>query len=218
MSKPTDTLTGLISEAELNTEMETLIAKGEEFALVIMDIDKLLVLNRDYGFEAGDDVFRLIAKHIKNIFPEPCLAFRGSRDHFEIIMPSSGKEEAFLKAEQLRKLVHEEKLGYKSQDGTPLTQSISAGVASYPEDGNRPADIFRRADSAMVRAKKGGRNLVMLAREEKLIPKTSHYTQAQLEKLSLISEKTNVGEAALLREALDDLTKKYDIDEVRANG
>jgi LysM repeat protein len=65
----------------------------------------------------------------------------------------------------------------------------------------------------MVRAKKNGRNQVCLAREEKLMPKTSHYTQAQLEKLSLIAEKEGVGEAVLLREALDDLLKKYDVDD-----
>jgi predicted signal transduction protein with EAL and GGDEF domain len=87
------------------------------------------------------------------------------------------------------------------------------GISAFPEDGSRPADIARRADSALVRAKKSGRNQVCLAREEKLIPKTSHYTQAQLESLTTISDRINVGEAALLREALDDLLKKYDVDE-----
>jgi len=142
------------------------------------------------------------------------MAFRDSRDEFVILVPDGGKEDAFLKAERLRGLVCDEKLGYVSADGEPITQSISAGVSSFPDDGVRPADICRRAESAMVRAKKNGRNLVCLAREEKLTPKTSHYTQAQLEKLTLISDKLNVGEAALLREALDDLLKKYDINEL----
>jgi hypothetical protein len=43
-----------------------------------------------------------------------------------------------------------------------------------------------------------------------LIPKTSHCTSAQLEKLSLIAEKEKIGEAVLLREVLDDLLRKYD--------
>ena len=213
MDRPIDTLTGLTSGVELNSEMEALIAKGGEFALVKTDIDWLSTLNRDYGHEAGDEVFKLIAKHLGKIFPKPCIAFRDTRDEFDILMPGSGKEEAFLKAEQLRKLVNEEKLNYTSTEGKPMGQSISVGVSSYPDDGNRPADILRRADSALLRAKKNGRNLVCLAREEKLTPKTSHYTQAQLEKLSLISKKEDVGEAVLLREALDDLLKKYDVDE-----
>lgn len=211
MERPIDTLTGLLSGVELNSEMEALIVKGGEFSLIELDIDELLVLNRDYGHDAGDSVFRLIAKHINEVFTEPCMAFRDTRDQFDILLPGFGKEEAFLKAERLRKLICEEKLDYISADGKPMKQSVSVGVASYPDDGSRPADIYRRADSAMMRAKKSGRNIVCLAREEKLIPKTSHYTQAQLEKLTLISEKIEVGEAALLREALDDLIRKYDV-------
>ena len=212
MDRPIDTLTGLLSGVELNSEMEALIAKSDEFALILMDIDELLAINRDYGNEAGDAVFRLIAKYIRELFPEPCIGFRGKRDEFDILMPGCGKEEAFLKAEQLRKLVCGEKLDYCSADNTPMRQSVSLGVSSYPEDGSRAADILRRADGAIARAKKNGRNLVCLAREEKLTPKTSHYTQTQLEKLSLISEKEGVGEAVLLREALDDLLRKYDVD------
>jgi diguanylate cyclase (GGDEF)-like protein len=218
MERSIDKLTGLFAGIELNSEMETLIAKGDDFALVALDIDNLLVLNRDYGREAGDEIFRLISKHIRNIFPESCLGFRGTGDAFEILMPNSGKELAFLKAEELRKIICETNLEYVSADGKPIRQTISIGVSSYPEDGSRPADIIRRADSALVRAKKNGRNIVCLAREEKLMPKTSHYTQAQLEKLAFISETINVSEAALLREALDVLIKKYDIDEILKEG
>jgi len=213
MDRPIDKLTGLISTVELTTEIEVLIAKGKEFSLIMLDIDNLFAINQDFGHDAGDAIFLLITKHIKNVFPEPCEAFRGTRDHFDVLIPDSGKEEAFLKAEQLRKLVNEEKLKYKSDDGKELKQSISIGVASCPDDGSRPPDIMRRAESAMIRAKKNGRNQVCLAKEEKLIPKTSHYTQAQLERLSLTAEKQDVGEAALLREALDDLLRKYDVDE-----
>ena len=211
MEKSKDLLTGLTSGAELHTEMNALIAGGSEFSLITLDIDELSIINRDYGFEAGDEIFRLIAKKIKEVFPEPRRAFRDTRDQFDILLPGSPKEEAFLKAEELRKLVCGEQLNFTSSNGTALKQAISIGVSSFPEDGSRPADIVRRAHSAMVRAKKT-RNVVCLARDEKLIPKTSHYTQAQLEGLSVLSENLGVGEAGLLREALDDLLKKYDTD------
>ena len=218
MDRPIDTLTGLISGVELYSEMDGQIVKGGEFALIVLDIDQLLEINRDFGHGAGDDVFRLIAKCIGEVFPAPCIAFRNTRDEFDIIMPGSVKEEAFLRAERLRKNICDAKLDYTSAGGVALKQSVSVGVASYPDDGSRPADIYRRADSALARAKKSGKNLVCLAKEEKLQPKTSHYTQAQLEKLTFISEKINIGEAALLREALDDLLKKYDADEILKSG
>jgi len=215
MDKPIDKLTGMISGVELNADMEALINEGKEFAVVSIDIDNLMAINKDFGHDAGDAVFRSIAGHIRDIFEAPCTAYRDRRDEFNVLMPGCAKEDAFLKAEELRGRVRADKLGFIAGDGRPLTQSISAGVSSCPEDGSRPADILRRADGAMLRAKKNGRNLVCLAREEKLIPKTSHYTQAQLEKLTVISEKAAVGEAALLREALDDLIKKYDVDHIR---
>lgn len=212
MGRPIDTLTGLISGVELNSEMEALIAKGDDFVLILLDIDGLLVLNRDYGHEAGDEVFRLIAKHLSDIFPLPYLAFRDTRDQFDVLLPKCSKEEAFLCAEQARKLINEEKLNFLSTDKIEMTQSVSLGISSYPDDGDRAADILRRADSALLRAKKSGRNRVCLAKDEKLTPKTSHYTSAQLEKLSLVAKKEDVGESVLLREALDDLLRKYDTD------
>ena len=55
------------------------------------------------------------------------------------------------------------------------------------------------------------RNKVTMAREEKMIPKTSHYTQEQLQRLGKLSKLEGIGEAILLREALDMLLKKYDV-------
>ena len=62
----------------------------------------------------------------------------------------------------------------------------------------------------MYRAKNTGRNKACLAREEKMVTKTSHYTQEQLELLSKLVKAEGVGEAVILREALDDMLKKYD--------
>ena len=70
---------------------------------------------------------------------------------------------------------------------------------------------MRKAESALFRVKQNGRNKVLLAREEKMIPKTSHYTADQLQALTKLSKREGIGEAILLREALDMLLKKYDI-------
>ena len=64
----------------------------------------------------------------------------------------------------------------------------------------------------MYRAKNTGRNKVCLAREEKMVTKTSHCTQEQLERSSKLAEAEGGGGggALILREALDDVLKKYD--------
>ena len=217
-----DKLTGLKSGTLFYPDMETLISKEEEFALLEMDIDNFMLVNNDHGHEVGDAVLRFIAMQIGKIFPEPAFTYRTGGDHFSVLIPGCSKEEAFLNAEQLRKKIFEDeiilapddlnpKIPFAAQGAASITKSVCIGVASYPEDGGRPADISRKADSALMNAKKNGRNRVALAREEKLTPKTSHYTQNQLEKLSATSERLAVGESALLREALDDLLKKYDV-------
>ena len=210
MEEIVDSLTGLASGTELNTEMGLLIEKGDEFAYAVVDIDEFFNINRDFGHDTGDIVIKCVAKHLISVFPAPCKVFRDSGDEYSILLPGHSKEQAFLKTEQARLRINQEKLNYKSAQNKPLVQSVSIGISSFPDDGSRPADITRRADSAMVRAKKNGRNQVCLAKEEKLIPKTSHYTSAQLEKLSIIANKEKTGEAVLLREALDDLLHKYD--------
>ena len=100
-------------------------------------------------------------------------------------------------------------LDVKLPDGTAMT--ISIGIATAFENASRYQELVRMADSAMFRAKYNGRNKVALAKEEKMVPKTSHYTQDQLKRLNLLSKREGIGEAILLREAMDMLLKKYDV-------
>jgi len=69
--------------------------------------------------------------------------------------------------------------------------------------------VFRKASEALYRAKTGGRNRVCLAREERMVTKTSYYTQGQLAGLSRLAKREGLNEAVMLREALDDLLRKY---------
>ena len=92
-----------------------------------------------------------------------------------------------------------------------VRQTITIGLATAFEDASRTPELIRKADSALFRAKVGGGNRVALAKEEKMVPKTSHYTQDQLQRLSRAAKQEGIGEAILLREALDMLLKKYDV-------
>jgi len=83
------------------------------------------------------------------------------------------------------------------------------GIASCPVDGNAADELLRKADQALYRAKLAGSNQVLLAQDERMVPKTTHYTETQLERLSNLAEEMEVKEARLLREALDDIIKKY---------
>ena len=87
--------------------------------------------------------------------------------------------------------------------------TISGGIAAFPIDAQDENELLRKADQALYKAKGSGRNKIVLAYEEKMSPKTSHYTLTQLERLSELAKEQGVGEAVLLREALDNLLIKY---------
>ena len=74
---------------------------------------------------------------------------------------------------------HEIKAG---ADRVIAGMSISGGVASFPVDGRSEVELLRKADQALYRAKVAGRGRIRLAYEERMVPKTTHYTQTQLER------------------------------------
>ncbi len=183
------------------------IEKCEDLSLVTLDIDRFMRVNEDFGRAAGDEVIKALAKHLQQTMPQNAVIYRYGGDQFAVLLPATQKEAAFLLMEKSR----ESFLAGGIHHGADLLNiTFSAGLSCCPEDGSRMAEIVRKAEGALFRAKAGGANRVCLSREEKMITKTSHYTYEQLQRLAQLAKKEGMGEAVLLREALDDLLKKYD--------
>jgi predicted signal transduction protein with EAL and GGDEF domain len=130
-------------------------------------------------------------------------------DEFAIVLPGVPLEQAFLEMDRLRAAVHE--LADLLPAQKAYRPSISAGVASYPRDVRRVEDLIARADQALWQAKETGRNQVALPTPEDMILKSNYYTAAQLGRLKKLAEAKKKRESVLLREALDDLLRKYDV-------
>lgn len=206
----TDPMTGFQNYEGFLKDLEELAsasAEGcEDLSLAMIDIDFFKKVNDEYGHEIGDKVIISIAQHIKANTPDTARLYRYAGDQFAMLLPATEKERAFLIIERIRE-------SYSTLfENKPITLAvtISAGLACFPHDGTRTADVIRKAEGALYRAKSGSRNKVCLSREEKMVTKTSHYTFEQLKRLSDLAKREGLGEAVLLREALDDLLKKYD--------
>ena len=180
-------------------------AAGETVVIALTDCDKFDHINSDFGLEEGDRVLIEAGKYIRDSLPEGAKVYRIGGDEFGILFRGAmEREDIFL-------FLNDLKNNYAVQTPDGVRQTITIGLATAFEDASRTPELIRKADSALFRAKVAGGNRVALAKEEKMVPKTSHYTQDQLQRLSKAAKQEGIGEAILLREALDMLLKKYDV-------
>jgi diguanylate cyclase (GGDEF)-like protein len=213
MTTQTDSLTDLPGKVDFDRRVASCITEGEDagsakgpVSVAFLDVDHFLAVNEQHGREEGDAVLVALAETFAARFADDGSGtFRIGGDEFAVLMPGIEKEDAFLRLEEARSAF----VGLETLRRIEPGPTISVGIATYPDDGATRQEVLRKADDALFRAKSTGRNRVTLAREEKKIPKTSHYTQGQLERLAALAGKEGIGEAELLREALDDLLKKY---------
>jgi diguanylate cyclase (GGDEF)-like protein len=210
----TDNVTGLADHSAFQQYLQTMFEHAEElqtgFSLTLVDIDHFQEINTRLGYAAGDEILKTIARSLQQNFPEHNSVYRIGGDEFVILLPDVEKEQVLLRFEELRKALDQEHVLMVNGTAVRCPLAISIGIAAYPDDGNMWQDVLRKAKDAIYRAKMTGRNKVCIAREERMVTKTSHYTQGQLERLAALAKKEGVGEAVLLREALDDVLHKYD--------
>jgi len=182
-------------------------------SLALIDVDLFKKINDEHGHATGDNVLIAVAGIIETQAGDEALVGRYGGDEFVAVFPGKEREQVFLKLEQIRQEASQREL--VAEDGQTIKGiHISGGVASFPVDGRTENELFRKADHALYRAKAGGRNQIRLAFEERMVPKTTHYTQIQLERLSKLAEGRGVSEADLLREAMDDFLTKYGVNDI----
>ena len=198
--------TGDAFEEELNAILNSDVeASGEIVAIALIDCDKFDHINKDFGVSEGDRVLIEAGKYIRDNLPEGAKVYRIGGDEFAVLFRGiMERDEIFLYLNDLKN-------HYAVQTPDGQRQTITVGMATAFEDASRCVELIRKADGALFRAKVSGGNKVSMAKEEKMVPKTSHFTQDQLQRLAKLAKREGVGEAILLREGLDLLLKKYDI-------
>jgi diguanylate cyclase (GGDEF)-like protein len=213
LHQETDPLTGLTGYDGLSRRLELLIRprKGNpsRFSLGLFDLDGFGEINRRHGREAGDALLRQLAAHLAEAVGARGEVARWGGDAFAVLLPGIEKEEAFLLLEEARAAFAAGRLAGAGEGALNFEVSVSGGVAAAPDDSADLQDLLRKVQAALYRAKVQGPGKLCLAREEKMVTKTSHYGQGQLEGLTRLAKRLGQGEAALLREALDDLLRKY---------
>jgi diguanylate cyclase (GGDEF)-like protein len=193
----TDAMTGLLTRRTFDEQYAKLFekarAEGKPLSLAIFDIDDLMGINDKYGHVAGDVAIKMVVNKIKELAGEGAISGRVGGDEFAILFPDTEREEAFLTLERIRAEIE------KNQE-LEVRVTVRGGLATYPVDGRSEREIMRKADQALYTSLSTGRNRICLARDERKVTKTTHYTPTQLERLEKLAEDIDVGEAELLRE------------------
>jgi len=160
----TDGLTGLYNrrymESHLGALVEQATARGKPLAAFVLDIDYFKSVNDTYGHDAGDDVLREFSTRIKKSIRGIDLACRLGGEEFVIVMPETDMAVATIVAERLRRRIASEAFAI-AQGTKHIEVTISIGLATLDTVEDTAATILKRADQALYRAKRDGRNRVV---------------------------------------------------------
>jgi two-component system cell cycle response regulator len=155
-----DGLTGLanrgVLEARLPREWEACRRRGIPMAVLISDLDHFKTINDTHGHAAGDEVLRQAASSLARAVRSSDLVARYGGEEFVVVAPDCDLAPALGLAERFRTAI----LGLEIvEHGARIPITTSVGVAACRDAGETtPAELLRRADEALYRAKESGRN------------------------------------------------------------
>ncbi|MGH6887439.1 MAG: PleD family two-component system response regulator [Kiloniellales bacterium] len=160
----TDELTGLYNRrflvTHLGREILELVHAPHPVSLVIFDIDHFKRVNDTFGHVSGDAVLKRIAEAVSHNVRTTDLVARYGGEEFVIIMPKTAGKIAHLVADRLR--IRIAGLSIPLDDGKPeIKITVSMGLATCIDPSERAEALLERADAALYRAKRGGRNRVI---------------------------------------------------------
>ena len=159
----TDPLTGLHNRRYMASHLDTLMKSASQtkpISFLILDIDYFKAVNDTHGHDVGDEVLREFANRISANVRGIDLACRHGGEEFVVVMPDTDAGFAFTVAERLRQSIESTPIKI-SRPPHALTITVSVGIASSIGGDDVPDKLLRRADQALYRAKREGRNRVI---------------------------------------------------------
>jgi diguanylate cyclase (GGDEF)-like protein len=163
----TDGLTGLYNKRYFLEEMDRLIdearAKDTSIGIFMLDIDFFKKYNDTNGHPQGDMLLKGIARILKKLSESMGgIAARYGGEEFIVALPGKDKIQTIKFAEMVRQIVERTKFPHgEKQPGGRVT--ISGGISVFPFDGTTKEQLIEKADEALYRAKKQGKNKVFSA-------------------------------------------------------
>ena len=161
----TDQLTGLFNHGHFQETLEHEVRRGERygtgFSLLMMDLDHFKRVNDRFGHPRGDHVLRRVAAILDDSSREADFVARYGGEEFAVLLPETSPDDARLLAERIRTQVRD----IVVEDGDEFRVSASIGIADFPVCGLDAKTILGASDTALLWAKRRGRNCVLYYRD-----------------------------------------------------
>jgi len=159
-----DGLTGVYLRRYLMDRLEEEVDRAKRlkltFSVGMIDIDHFKRCNDTYGHLVGDAVLKEVAGRLKFSVREVDMIARYGGEEFCVVLPETTKDLAATVAERLRASVAASEIKAFNEK---IKITVSAGIATYPADGDKVSSLIEAADTALYKAKRQGRNRVMMA-------------------------------------------------------
>lgn len=166
----TDPLTQVGNRLRMREDLEGFFSHAERyghtFALLLLDVDSFKLYNDTYGHPAGDMILRAVADKIREIGRLGDTVYRYGGEEFLVVLPEQTIQTAAIAAERLRRAIEHTAIPHEAKD-PPGVVTISVGVSGLWDVGQDDrrlsiAAVLQQADEALYRAKRSGRNRVVL--------------------------------------------------------
>ena len=158
-----DQLTGLYNRGAFDTslkrEVDLSTRQHTPLSLLVLDIDHFKTINDTYGHSSGDKALKALAECVVDTMRQSDIAFRYGGEEFTLILSNTDLASAELVAERVRVAVSQLTCNDGKRD---FAYTISVGVAEL-QQGEDGYQLFERADKALYKAKKSGRNQTVKA-------------------------------------------------------
>jgi two-component system, cell cycle response regulator len=159
----TDELTGLYNRRYFDRHLSIMLEKAQsqerDMAVMLIDMDFFKAVNDAHGHDIGDAVLREFADRLRRNIRGVDLACRFGGEEFVVLMPDTDFRQAQTVAERVRHAVAER--AFETSGARPLGITVSVGVSLNESDTDTPEVMLKRADVALYRAKREGRNRVV---------------------------------------------------------
>ncbi len=155
----TDSLTGCHTRRyfmeRFEEEFKRTISRKTSVSFLMIDVDRFKFFNDKYGHLAGDHILKIVGGIIKDNVREIDIVGRYGGEEFCVVLPDTEQQGAQFAAERIRKALQETEI--KAYDAI-VRLTISIGIAIFPQSGTKISELIDKADWALYRAKKKGRN------------------------------------------------------------